>query len=69
MPDADLDQVANELIGAAYGSAGERCMAMSVAVPVADKTADALASALKPRVEIAEGGAADRSRRRTTARW
>ncbi len=37
MPDADLDQVVNELIGAGYGSAGERCMAISVAVPVTDK--------------------------------
>ena len=42
MPDADLDQVTNELIGAGYGSAGERCMAISVAVPVGEKTADAL---------------------------
>src|SRR6201990_1516627 len=39
MPDADLDQVTNELIGAGYGSAGERCMAISVAVPVGEKTA------------------------------
>src|SRR5579863_2198710 len=51
MPDADLDQVTNELIGAGYGSAGERCMAISVAVPVTDKIADALVSRLKPRVE------------------
>ena len=51
MPDADLDQVTNELIGAGYGSAGERCMAISVAVPVTDKLADALVSRLKPRVE------------------
>ncbi len=51
MPDADLDQVVNELIGAGYGSAGERCMAISVAVPVGEKTADALVSKLKPRVE------------------
>jgi len=51
MPDADLDQVTNELIGAGYGSAGERCMAISVAVPVGEKTADALVSRLKPRVE------------------
>ena len=42
MPDADLDQVTNELIGAGYGSAGERCMAISVAVPVGEKIADAL---------------------------
>ena len=51
MPDADLDQVANELIGAGYGSAGERCMAISVAVPVGERTADALVGKLKPRVE------------------
>jgi malonate-semialdehyde dehydrogenase (acetylating)/methylmalonate-semialdehyde dehydrogenase len=51
MPDADLDQVTNELIGAGYGSAGERCMAISVAVPVGEKTADALIAKLKPRVE------------------
>jgi len=51
MPDADLDQVVNELIGAGYGSAGERCMAISVAVPVGEKTADALVAKLKPRVE------------------
>src|ERR1700742_650430 len=51
MPDADLDQVTNELIGAGYGSAGERCMAISVAVPVGQKTADALVAKLKPRVE------------------
>ncbi len=51
MPDADLDQVVNELMGAGYGSAGERCMAISVAVPVTDKLADALVAKLKPRVE------------------
>src|SRR5579859_7701944 len=51
LPDADLDQVTNELIGAGYGSAGERCMAIAVAVPVTDKLADALVARLKPRVE------------------
>ncbi|MBV9332039.1 MAG: CoA-acylating methylmalonate-semialdehyde dehydrogenase [Alphaproteobacteria bacterium] len=51
LPDADLDQVTNELIGAGYGSAGERCMAISVAVPVTEKLADALVARLKPRVE------------------
>jgi malonate-semialdehyde dehydrogenase (acetylating)/methylmalonate-semialdehyde dehydrogenase len=51
MPDADLDQVTNELMGAGFGSAGERCMAISVVVPVSDKTADALVARLKPRVE------------------
>jgi malonate-semialdehyde dehydrogenase (acetylating)/methylmalonate-semialdehyde dehydrogenase len=56
MPDADLDQVTNELIGAGYGSAGERCMAISVAVPVGEKTADALVERLKPRVEALRVG-------------
>ncbi|ALJ21884.1 CoA-acylating methylmalonate-semialdehyde dehydrogenase [Microbacterium sp. No. 7] len=50
MPDADLDQVADALIGAGYGSAGERCMAISVAVPVGAATADALAAKLTERV-------------------
>ncbi len=51
MPDADLDQVVDDLIGAGYGSAGERCMAISVAVPVTDKLGDELVRRLKPRVE------------------
>jgi len=51
MPDADLDQAVDALIGAGYGSAGERCMAVSVAVPVGQKTADALMEKLIPRVE------------------
>ena len=51
MPDADLDQAADALIGAGYGSAGERCMAISVAVPVGQETADKLIEKLKPRVE------------------
>jgi malonate-semialdehyde dehydrogenase (acetylating)/methylmalonate-semialdehyde dehydrogenase len=51
MPDADLDQAANALLGAGYGSAGERCMAISVAVCVGDATADALIGKLKPMVE------------------
>ena len=50
MPDANLDQVADALIGSAYGSAGERCMAVSVAVPVGEETADRLVDALAPRV-------------------
>jgi malonate-semialdehyde dehydrogenase (acetylating)/methylmalonate-semialdehyde dehydrogenase len=50
MPDADLDQAADALMGAGYGSAGERCMAVSVAVPVGEATADALVAKLKPRV-------------------
>ena len=51
MPDADMDQAVDALIGAGYGSAGERCMAISVAVPVGKKTADALIEKLIPRVE------------------
>jgi malonate-semialdehyde dehydrogenase (acetylating)/methylmalonate-semialdehyde dehydrogenase len=51
MPDADLDQAVHEIMGAGFGSAGERCMAISVVVPVTAKTADALVSRLKPRVE------------------
>jgi malonate-semialdehyde dehydrogenase (acetylating)/methylmalonate-semialdehyde dehydrogenase len=51
MPDADMDQAVDALIGAGYGSAGERCMAVSVAVPVGEKTADILLKKLVPRVE------------------
>jgi malonate-semialdehyde dehydrogenase (acetylating)/methylmalonate-semialdehyde dehydrogenase len=51
MPDADIDQAVDALIGAGYGSAGERCMAISVAVPVGQKTADVLIEKLIPRVE------------------
>jgi malonate-semialdehyde dehydrogenase (acetylating)/methylmalonate-semialdehyde dehydrogenase len=50
MPDADLDQAVDALMGAAYGSAGERCMAISVAAPVGARTADALVERLAPRV-------------------
>ncbi|MBD2748440.1 CoA-acylating methylmalonate-semialdehyde dehydrogenase [Microvirga sp. BT688] len=56
MPDADLDQAADALIGAGYGSAGERCMAISVAVPVGRATADALMDKLIPRVESLKVG-------------
>ncbi|MBA4795835.1 MAG: CoA-acylating methylmalonate-semialdehyde dehydrogenase [Rhizobiales bacterium] len=51
MPDADLDQAAQALMGAGYGSAGERCMAISVAVPVGDETANRLIEKLTPMVE------------------
>ncbi len=50
MPDADLDQVVDAVIGAAYGSAGERCMAISVVIAIGDEVADQLINALKPRV-------------------
>jgi len=51
MPDADMDQVVNDLLGSAYGSAGERCMALPVAVPVGKKTADTLVERLLPEIE------------------
>ncbi|MDK2766501.1 MAG: CoA-acylating methylmalonate-semialdehyde dehydrogenase [Sphingomonas sp.] len=51
MPDADLDQVVNDLAGAAFGSAGERCMALPVVVPVGEKTAIALREKLLPAIQ------------------
>ena len=51
LPDADIEGAANALLGAGYGSAGERCMAISVAVCVGNATADALVARLKPMVE------------------
>jgi len=56
MPDADLDQAADALVGAGYGAAGERCMAISVAVPVGEKTADALIEKLIPKIEALKVG-------------
>ncbi len=56
MPDADMDQVVDALIGAGYGSAGERCMAISVAVPVGEDTANRLIEKLVPRVESLKVG-------------
>ncbi len=56
MPDADLDQAADALMGAGYGSAGERCMAISVAVAVGDATADALVERLAPQVQALKIG-------------
>ncbi len=56
MPDADMDQAVDALIGAGYGSAGERCMAVSVAVPVGKQTADRLMEKLIPRVESLKVG-------------
>ncbi len=58
MPDADLDQAADALIGSGYGAAGERCMAVSVAVPIGESTADALVARLKPRVQALKIGPA-----------
>ena len=56
MPDADMDQAVDALIGAGYGSAGERCMAISVAVPVGKKTADELVGRLEKRVQTLKVG-------------
>ena len=56
MPDADMDQAADALIGSGYGAAGERCMAVSVAVPVGKETANALVDRLIPKVEALKVG-------------
>ncbi len=56
MPDADMDQAVDALIGAGFGSAGERCMAISVAVPVGKSTAEELVRRLVPRVEALKIG-------------
>ena len=56
LPDADLDQAVAEIIGAAYGSAGERCMALPVVVPVGDKTAERLRDRLLPAIDALKIG-------------
>ncbi len=56
MPDADMEQAVDALMGAAYGSAGERCMAISVAVPVGEKTADTLIEKLAPQIRALKVG-------------
>jgi malonate-semialdehyde dehydrogenase (acetylating)/methylmalonate-semialdehyde dehydrogenase len=56
MPDADMEQVTDAVMGAAYGSAGERCMAISVAVAVGDRVADDLIERLSPRVQALKVG-------------
>jgi len=56
MPDADMDQAVDALMGAGYGSAGERCMAISVAVPVGKETADRLVEKLAPKVRSIKVG-------------
>ncbi len=58
MPDADIDKAADALMGAGYGSAGERCMAISVAVPVGEETANRLVESLAPRVRALKIGPA-----------
>ena len=50
MPDSNMDQVVDAIMGAAYGSAGERCMAVSVVVAIGDDVADEIISRLKPRM-------------------
>jgi malonate-semialdehyde dehydrogenase (acetylating) / methylmalonate-semialdehyde dehydrogenase len=56
MPDADIDKAADALMGAGYGSAGERCMAVSVAVPVGEETANKLVETLIPKVRALKIG-------------
>ncbi len=56
LPDADLDVVTNALMGAAFGSCGQRCMAISVAVAVGDQVADALVAKLAPAIEALKVG-------------
>lgn len=56
MPDADMDKTVDALMGAAYGSAGERCMAISVAVAVGEKTADELIAKLTPKIQALKVG-------------
>ena len=58
MPDADLDQAVDALMGAGFGSAGERCMAISVAVPIGEETADRLVEKLAPQVAALKIGPA-----------
>ncbi len=59
MPDADMDLAVDSLVGAGFGSAGERCMAISVAVPVGERTAEELVRRLVPRVESLRVGASN----------
>ena len=59
MDDADLDDAANAILGAAYGSTGQRCMAISVVVTVSDKMADALVARLTPAIQNLVVGAGD----------
>ena len=61
MPDADMGQVVDAVMGAAYGSAGERCMAISVVVAVGEDTADRMMEQLVPRIETLKVGAYDQA--------
>jgi malonate-semialdehyde dehydrogenase (acetylating)/methylmalonate-semialdehyde dehydrogenase len=56
MPDADLDQAVKDIVGAAYGSAGERCMALPVTVPVGQKTAEAFREKMLAEIETLKVG-------------
>jgi malonate-semialdehyde dehydrogenase (acetylating)/methylmalonate-semialdehyde dehydrogenase len=66
LPDADMEQATDAIMGAAYGSAGERCMAISVAVAVGDQVADGLIERLAPRVRGLKVGAPAPT---PTSRW
>ena len=68
MPDADLDQAVDALIGAGYGSAGERCMAISVAVPVGEQTANRLRAKAR-REDQQPAWVTASTPRPTTGRW
>lgn len=57
MPDADMDQAADALVSSGFGSAGERCMAISVAVPIGQATQDALIERIQPKIEALKVGA------------
>lgn len=59
MPDADMDHAANAIVGAAYGSAGERCMAISVVVAVGQHTADSLIAKMAPQIRAMRIDAGD----------
>lgn len=59
MPDADIDNAVNQLLGAAFGSSGERCMALSVVVAVGDKVADEIVDKMQSAMESLKVGAFD----------
>ena len=69
MPDADIEHTINSLIGSAYGSAGERCMAISVAVAVGDEVADTLVAKLKEKLKNLVVGASLAQLKSQKARW
>jgi malonate-semialdehyde dehydrogenase (acetylating)/methylmalonate-semialdehyde dehydrogenase len=56
MPDADMDMATNAIMGAAYGAAGERCMALSVVLAVGDKAADDLCARLEKQIAVLRVG-------------